>query len=54
MRRIFESAAALAAPILLLATPAFAHPHVWITMRSDVVFNDKAEVSGHRRRMDFR
>jgi ABC-type uncharacterized transport system substrate-binding protein len=46
MRRIFESAAALAASILLLATPAFAHPHVWITMRSDVVFNDKAEVTG--------
>lgn len=28
------------------AAPAFAHPHVWIVMRSDVVFNDKGEVSG--------
>ena len=28
------------------AAPAFAHPHVWIAMRSDVVFNAKGEVSG--------
>jgi ABC-type uncharacterized transport system substrate-binding protein len=45
MRRIFASAISLVAPALL-AAPAYAHPHVWITMRSDVVFNDKAEVSG--------
>jgi ABC-type uncharacterized transport system substrate-binding protein len=44
--RIFLSSAALAAPLLLSAEAALAHPHVWITMRSDVVFNDKAEVTG--------
>jgi ABC-type uncharacterized transport system substrate-binding protein len=46
MRRIFVNAAAMAATALALVEPADAHPHVWITMRSDVVFNDKAEVSG--------
>jgi ABC-type uncharacterized transport system substrate-binding protein len=46
MRRIFVSASALAATFLLPVHPADAHPHVWITMRSDVVFNDKAEISG--------
>jgi ABC-type uncharacterized transport system substrate-binding protein len=46
MRRIFVNAAALAATALSLAAPADAHPHVWITMRSDVVFNDKAEIVG--------
>ena len=46
MRRIFVNAAALAATLLLPASSANAHPHVWITMRSDVVFNDKAQVAG--------
>lgn len=36
----------MTATALSAATPAFAHPHVWIAMRSDVVFNDKGEVSG--------
>ena len=27
------------------ATPAQAHPHVWIQMQSDVVFNDKGLIS---------
>jgi ABC-type uncharacterized transport system substrate-binding protein len=29
-----------------LAGPADAHPHMWVTMRSDVVFNDRAEITG--------
>jgi len=45
MRRIFVTAAVMTAVALALAKQASAHPHVWITMRSDVVFNDKAEVS---------
>lgn len=45
MRRIYLTAALMAAA-LLPAREAVAHPHVWITMRSDVVFNDKAEVMG--------
>ena len=26
-------------------SPASAHPHVWIEMRSDVVFNDQGEIT---------
>lgn len=36
----------MTATALGASAPAFAHPHVWIAMRSDVVFNDKGEVSG--------
>ena len=46
MQRIGLMAAVTTAMSLLLASEASAHPHVWITMRSYVVFNDKAEVSG--------
>ncbi|MGE0004730.1 MAG: DUF1007 family protein [Parvibaculaceae bacterium] len=46
MRRVRVSAAALAAAFLISAAPVLAHPHVWISMRSDVVFNDRAEISG--------
>ena len=28
------------------ALPALAHPHVWVTMRSDVVFNDAGLIKG--------
>jgi ABC-type uncharacterized transport system substrate-binding protein len=31
--------------LILSISPAAAHPHVWITMRSDVVFNDVREIS---------
>lgn len=36
-----------ALPVLLwaAATPASAHPHVWIEMRSDLVFNDQGQVT---------
>lgn len=44
--RIFATAAATAAAILLQASAASAHPHVWIAMRSDVVFNERAEITG--------
>ncbi len=46
MRRVFVSATALAATFLLPPLSANAHPHVWIAMRSDVVVNDKGEISG--------
>src|SRR3954463_3568656 len=32
--------------IPFLATGAWAHPHVWIDMRSDVVFDDNGLVTG--------
>lgn len=37
-----------AAVALLVAStaPALAHPHVWIEMRSDVVFNGEGQISG--------
>ena len=36
-----------ALPLLLWAAalPASAHPHVWIEMRSDLVFNDQGQVT---------
>jgi ABC-type uncharacterized transport system substrate-binding protein len=36
----------LAAMPLALADPAFAHPHVWIEMRSDVVFTEDGKIKG--------
>jgi ABC-type uncharacterized transport system substrate-binding protein len=38
--------ACLAILIPVAATPALAHPHVWIEMRSDVVFNDEGKIAG--------
>ena len=44
IRRLAAGAAlfALAAPF---APPALAHPHVWIEMRSDVVFNEQGQIT---------
>ncbi|MFN4142708.1 DUF1007 family protein [Aestuariivirga sp.] len=39
------AAAALLAAVGLAAPAAMAHPHVWIEMRSDVVFNEQGQVS---------
>ena len=30
---------------IAVAPPAMAHPHVWVEMRSDVVFNDQGQIS---------
>ena len=37
-------AAALSA-LVAAAPPALAHPHVWVEMRSDVVFNDQGQIT---------
>jgi ABC-type uncharacterized transport system substrate-binding protein len=37
--------AALTATVLTVAGPAFAHPHVWVTMRSQVAFTPDGKVS---------
>lgn len=37
---------AIAATLTALAGPAMAHPHVWIEMSSDVLFDDKGMVTG--------
>ncbi len=44
-RRGLRAAAALAAMGFVMATPAGAHPHVWIEMRSDVVFNESGQIT---------
>ena len=39
------AATAFTAAVMAPATPASAHPHVWIYAKSDVVLNDKGEVT---------
>ena len=41
----WAAVAALLAGVGAPAMPAVAHPHVWIEMRSDVVFNDQGQVT---------
>lgn len=43
--RRWAAPAALIASLAAAAGPAAAHPHVWIEMRSDVVFNDQGQVT---------
>ncbi|MGD0719619.1 MAG: DUF1007 family protein [Roseiarcus sp.] len=45
-RRLRAVAAALVALGVLAAGPACAHPHVWVTMRSQVVFGPDGKVDG--------
>ena len=42
----WKPAAAAFAGAVCAAVPAMAHPHVWIDMRSDVVFDDKGLITG--------
>ena len=43
--RRWAAPAALLASLAAGSVPAVAHPHVWIEMRSDVVFNDQGQVT---------
>ncbi len=43
--RCLIAAAAFAACLTGTALPAMAHPHVWVEMRSDLVFNDQGLIS---------
>lgn len=45
MRRISAAITCVGA-MLALVSPAMAHPHVWIEMRSDIVFNDQGLITG--------
>src|SRR5829696_5119681 len=38
---------------MVLATPAFAHPHVWVTARADVIFAPGGKLSGVRHSWSF-
>jgi ABC-type uncharacterized transport system substrate-binding protein len=43
----------LAFVLVLCAAPAFAHPHVWITMRSDLVYAADGSITGIRQHWAF-
>ena len=43
----------LAAALVALAGPAFAHPHVWITMKSEVLIGPDGTVTGIRHHWAF-
>jgi len=43
----------LAFVLALCAAPAFAHPHVWITMRSDLVYAADGSITGIRQHWAF-
>lgn len=43
--RRWAAAAAVLAPMMVSVPSAIAHPHVWIEMRSDVVFNDQGQIA---------
>lgn len=45
MFRRWTALPALVTALAAAGTPAAAHPHVWIEMRSDVVFNDQGLIS---------
>jgi ABC-type uncharacterized transport system substrate-binding protein len=48
-------AALLACGILCASgSAAQAHPHVWVSMRSDIVFTDDGLIKGVNPRMGFR
>jgi len=52
MIRIFRCLA-LAALTFLVAAPAKAHPHVWVTMKSEVVYNADGTATGVRHAWTF-
>lgn len=43
----------LSTAAVLAAAGAFAHPHVWVTSRSDIVFDDAGRISGIRHAWTF-
>jgi ABC-type uncharacterized transport system substrate-binding protein len=45
MTRRWAASAAFLSALAAAAAPASAHPHVWIEMRSDVVFDDQGQIT---------
>lgn len=45
IRTRWAASAAFVSALAAAAVPALAHPHVWIEMRSDVVFDDKGQIA---------
>ena len=51
MSRLVRLACALG--VLLTAAPALAHPHVWVTMRSELVYGKDGSITGIRQHWAF-
>jgi ABC-type uncharacterized transport system substrate-binding protein len=46
-------AAALACCAAALASEALAHPHVWVTVETEIVYNDQKEITGFKHKWTF-
>ena len=53
MNRIFSALAATLTGLLMMSGGAFAHPHVWVTMRSTLVYAPDGSVTGVRQAWTF-
>lgn len=53
MNRLIRIAAAAIAGLLLAGSAALAHPHVWVTMKSEVVYTPDGAVAGVRHAWTF-
>jgi ABC-type uncharacterized transport system substrate-binding protein len=53
IQRFFLSIAAALAALASAAAPALAHPHVWVTMKSELVFTPDGTITGVRHAWTF-
>ena len=53
IQRFFLSIAAALAALASVAVPASAHPHVWVTMKSELVFAPDGSITGVRHAWTF-
>jgi ABC-type uncharacterized transport system substrate-binding protein len=53
VKRFFFSIAAALAALASVAAPASAHPHVWVTMKSELVFAPDGTITGVRHAWTF-
>src|SRR5438874_2005287 len=53
IQRFFLSIAAALAALASVAAPASAHPHVWVTMKSELVFAPDGTITGVRHAWTF-
>jgi len=53
IQRFFLSIAAALAALASAAAPALAHPHVWVTMKSELVFTPYGTITGVRHAWTF-
>ena len=53
IHRIFFPVLAACAGLAIAGTAAFAHPHVWVTMKSEVVYAPDGTVTGVRHAWTF-